>query len=432
MSWQLPTLPELLVATAIIGVGISYSNLYLYHVVLIGIFFYFILYIKQNNYRLTLPAGRQYPLFLIGMLVWYFLSLFWSINKLYTLQYLFYLICGISLSLVVVWYGTNEERLRRIFSIAAAIFLLEMVFSLLESLTSFRLPISPYSSVVQFFGRTSTIETSLNNSSLLPLIKSPTGFQWNPNDLAITLALGLPFFLFSRKTVIKIFGVVAIIFLVMATASRAVFVALGLMFIVYFLFYRKQVSTILLVVVLALGFFKSVDVLKNSENPRISEVAHAVDAIQSLLTDDVVIGESISIRRELIENGIQALKTTYGWGVGAGGSVAVQEAVGGVDGRITSMHNFWVEIMVDGGVVFFLVFMSWYISLVWNLLWISRSERSFLNYCASAVSLALIGFIPAAISASSVVYLLPMWVMFGLAMAVINLDYFCDQSNNTG
>ena len=67
------------------------------------------------------------------------------------------------------------------------------------------------------------------------------------------------------------------------------------------------------------------------------------------MSDNILIGESISIREELARNGINALKNSYGFGVGAGGSVAIQEKLGGVDGRITSMHNFWLEVIVDSG-----------------------------------------------------------------------------------
>jgi hypothetical protein len=33
----------------------------------------------------------------------------------------------------------------------------------------------------------------------------------------------------------------------------------------------------------------------------------------------------------------------------------------------------------------------------------------------------MIGFIPAAIAASSTIYFFPMWIMFGMGIAVINL-----------
>jgi len=118
------------------------------------------------------------------------------------------------------------------------------------------------------------------------------------------------------------------------------------------------------------------------------------------------------------------LKETYGLGVGAGGSIAVQEKIGGVDGRITSMHNFWLELIVDSGVVFSFFFFLWYISLTWNLykLGIQSNNEEF-RYLGRSFSLCMIIFVPAAISASSVIYFLPMWLMLGFAIAIIEIHF---------
>ena len=56
------------------------------------------------------------------------------------------------------------------------------------------------------------------------------------------------------------------------------------------------------------------------------------------------------------------------------GSVANQELVGPVAGRFTSMHNFWIEILVEGGVLVFAFMSTFLISLVFNLFIIARSN----------------------------------------------------------
>ena len=50
---------------------------------------------------------------------------------------------------------------------------------------------------------------------------------------------------------------------------------------------------------------------------------------------------------ELVVNGLRAFIDTNGIGLGAGGSVANQEIIGPVAGRFTSMHNFWIELLVE-------------------------------------------------------------------------------------
>ena len=151
------------------------------------------------------------------------------------------------------------------------------------------------------------------------------------------------------------------------TSSRSVFLSMGILFLIYFIFYKRQILPIALTISVCFLFFIQIENLKESENPQISEIANTFSTIQNLLSDNILIGESISIREELARNGINALKNSYGFGVGAGGSVAIQEKLGGVDGRITSMHNFWLEVIVDSGILFGIVFLIWYLSLAWNL-----------------------------------------------------------------
>ena len=113
---------------------------------------------------------------------------------------------------------------------------------------------------------------------------------------------------------------------------------------------------------------------------------------------------------------------SYGMGVGAGGSQAIQEKLGGVDGRFTSMHNFWVEILVEGGIIFFIIFAAWYGSITFNLFKIGRGLDKEISVWATIIFLSMIGFIPACIAASSTIYFFPMWIMFGLAISIININ----------
>jgi len=240
--------------------------------------------------------------------------------------------------------------------------------------------------------------------------------------LAITMIMLTPFFLFSKNNFVKWFAIISISIIIIMTSSRTVLFSMGILFLIYFILYKKQLTTLILISLLLSVFFTQIDRLKESNNPQVSDIANTFSAIQDFVNDDIILGQSVSIRRELAFNGIEALKETYGLGVGAGGSIAVQEKIGGVDGRITSMHNFWLELIVDAGIILSFFFFLWYISLTWNLykLGIQSNNEEF-RYLGRSFSLCMIIFVPAAISASSVIYFLPMWLMLGFAIAIIEI-----------
>jgi teichuronic acid biosynthesis protein TuaE len=87
------------------------------------------------------------------------------------------------------------------------------------------------------------------------------------------------------------------------------------------------------------------------------------------------------------------------------------------------MHNFWLELLVEGGVIFAVAFGVWYCSLLWRLKSISANSSSpILRYVGRSLFLGFLGFIFAAVGPSSVIYMLPMWMLVGVALAVICLD----------
>ena len=117
-------------------------------------------------------------------------------------------------------------------------------------------------------------------------------------------------------------------------ASRAVFFGLIIILCLYLVVVKKKIATLFFIWVTVLGMFWGMSQLSESENPRINEIANTVEAITLYLKGDIDVGGSLEWRRELVDNGINALITSNGLGVGAGGSVAIQEKLGGVCGSI--------------------------------------------------------------------------------------------------
>lgn len=404
--------------SSILAVSVSYKSLYFFHIMLVILLFsnlaiHITKPLKTRNIILT---NKHY--FLYFFLAWYSLSIIWSINSQYTLIYLFYLFCGVVIANSIVYYSSSLERLDVVYRLCAAVFTLEILFSVLEVFTPFRLPISPYSKYVGIFGR-----ETLSSDLLYVFRNIPTGFRWNSNNLATAMNLILPFFLLHNNKKVRNFGVLSILTIIIASSSRANFIAFFIILLFYGVLSKwpKKIMFLYLAPI-ALILFSLFQTQIISLIPAFSEVSTSFVALKVFLFSRSDSLDSIGARQQLINNGIEALKESYGIGVGGGGSVAVQELYGKVGGVYTSMHNFWVEVLVDGGVLFFVILIVWYTLIMYKLFKITLYSKDMkLKYYAKASLLSLIGFIPGAMSASSVIYFSPMWILFGFSISVINI-----------
>lgn len=294
----------------------------------------------------------------------------------------------------------------------------------MEAFTSFRLPISPYSNFLSYFGRTVGDRSDLDISVISSILQSPTGFQWNPNNLAVTMLIISPFFLLHKNKYVKYLGVFSILVLIIMAGSRGVFISFVFMLFLYMFFLNKKRFIIYssIVPLLLILFLTNLESLKASKSSKVREIASSFDVLYTYVFEDKKDrGDSIGIRQTLVKNGLEALKKSNYIGVGGGGSVAVQENAGGKIGKVASMHNFWVEMLVDSGVLFTVVFGMWYLYIIVKLYLIGIGTKiSTYKYYSQSLFLAMSAFILGAVSASSVIYIFPMWIMFGFAIATIN------------
>jgi len=413
-----------LILSSFIGVSISFSDLYLFHIFLIISSLVWLYEFKNNKYLFNYSFFlKKYVKTLILILLWYFLSLLWAPDKVLGLKYLFYLICGFVTTASIIVFSSNIKNLNIVYKLLSMIVFIEIVIAFLESFAGFRMPISSYSSLSTFFGKDPVNFSEFDGMHLYTNLSPPTGFRWNTNDLAISMAIALPFFLCSKRTIVQIFGIISISTIVIMTASRAVFLSIILIFSLYLLLIKKRLGTLSIIWITSIGLIFSLSVFSNSENPRLNELGNSLEALNLYIRGEIDVGGSIEWRRELVKDGLEAFKKTYGRGLGSGGSVANQELVGPVAGRFTSMHNFWIEILVEGGALVFALGSTFLISLVFNLFIIARSNlNGSIKYLSQSLFLSLTAFIPAAIAASSTVYFFPMWILFGLSISVINLS----------
>ena len=424
LNFSFERFSTIIICSALIGIAVSYSDLYLYHVFLS--FFIFLFFLKKYSFykkgkKVEIQLSKILSPFLICF-VWYFTTLIWSDNILYSLKYLFYLFCGMSIVILLVQYSSSIDSFNRLFKSISIIIIIELIVSLLESFSKFQMPISRYSKLSTFFGK--EMQEVHSSDILLSIISSPpTGFHWDTNELALTMMLAAPFFLCLDRTIVKSLGFISIFIIIIMTASRAVFFGLLMISLFYLFAIKKKIKSLFLIVSSIVLIVLAMLALVDSENPNLNELANTVNTAIMYLSGDIDINGSLMWRRELVDNGINALVKSKGLGLAAGGSVHMQEKLGGVDGRFTSMHNFWIELLVEGGVIFFTTFIIWLSWVIIKLYTIARfSKNKNIKYYSSSLFLAVIGFLPGAISSSSTIYYFPMWVLFGLSLTIIKIQ----------
>lgn len=410
-SFSIDSLLYAIFLTAAFGVGLSYGSFYLFHLAVVVSVFVIAAHLLIKDVKLAKLNTRLHLLVLFWA-VWYGLSVFWSVKPTYALQHTAYVILGFVIVLAVSYYSSSTKKLHHVVAGMIGVFFLEALVSLAEVYSFGHWPSSPKSNYVGYFGKSPS-----DNTWVL------SGFGRNQNYVAITMAIALPFSLLCLKASWRYLIAAAFILVIIFSWSRATVIALFLMLAILPLIQRAKDIPIILAAIplLVLVLFVGAS-LDGSTSQRLSSLQNATSEFLSPTVSDET--GSINARKRLIQRGLAAFWDSGGIGVGAGGSLALPEVYdGAAEGAKASMHNIWVELLVDGGLGLFIIFFVWYVYISVRLLNIAHyGAEKYLRKVASACFLSIIGFLVSAVSASSTIYFFPMWILFGLAISVINIQ----------
>jgi teichuronic acid biosynthesis protein TuaE len=247
----------------------------------------------------------------------------------------------------------------------------------------------------------------------------PTSVFYNQNDFASYLAISIFFlfavFKFAKNYIIKtafLFLMIISIYLIYVTDSRASLLAILFGFVVlFFLYLPRKIKKLVIILGVFGGLIASVLFLD-----RIMQIVNPANAP---LQDD----NSFSIRTNLIKNSIDFITDSIGFGVGAGNAeyhmlnLAIYPTQG-----VLNVHNWWLEILVNHGLVIFVGYIILYLTLTYNLYSIFKSTQSKINKMVSEALLgAFITFLIASISPSSVSNLNYHWILFAFAIGFIHV-----------
>lgn len=352
---------------------------------------------------------KLYLQFLVCWLLYAVLSLAWALSKTDAIRDIIFLFIAASAIFFVVYYFSNSKDLKRFYYLWLALLGCLLLLGFWEHITGQHLPVSGY------YGETRA-----------EFMFIPTGVSRNPNDYATYLALSIPFVLvlirYRRNIVTRSIGLavlVASIYLLFETFSRANYLAVILEFAFLFTFLFKlkaKFRTIILGGLLVLALVTALPGLTQRITGTISE------QVVSITSPDALNSGSIRVRIELIKNSLVFLGRTAGFGVGAGnaeywmGNSPIYDTHG-----ITNLHNWWGEILANYGILIFAGYVLSYLGLIARLYGIHRhlGDGTEKMIC-EALLVALVGFFLASISSSSIMALKPHWFLFAFALAFLN------------
>ncbi|WP_336012433.1 O-antigen ligase family protein [Acinetobacter calcoaceticus] len=401
------------IISALLGYTVSYYQVYLFHLVVLC----FCLYVVVFSYKIKIFSFEVVKPILL-FLAYSMLSLIWTVNIDTGLRNIFYLVCGFFTVFFIANYSNSFEDIIKVTKLIIYLSLLNFIIGFFETLGFFRLPMSPYSPYASFFGYAQTDMNDFYSYTVDTILKRPTGFNGNPNNFGFVFAIILPFiFLYSKY--LKFIGFFLLVWFNIYIQSRGLFLASFIFFVVLFLFdYKKNIKYLplgILLLALILPFLT----LNLTEYRFSSTLENIVSGLEMIKSGGGDTNSSTDIRSFIYSLGFSNLLKEPFLGLGIGGIQSILEAI---DFEIQSFHFYFLEILIDYGVVFYIVFLVFYIKLIVKLVKIYRISNN-LNWKriskSCAISLIIMPF--ASIAPSSIVYILTAWIILGLSLTLVKL-----------
>jgi teichuronic acid biosynthesis protein TuaE len=371
-------------------------------------------------HRRLLPRTYTTPflLFLVLWVAWTLASLLWAADKTSGIRYSIFLVMMVSLSGGTVLAVNSVKTLRWALLLLLVVFSAALAIGLTEALTDFRLPTSG-------------------------LVGRPERYQWavtsifyNQNDFATYIALWLPFLLavpfFARRVSVPLAafpGSLLSVICLLYTGSRTNLLALSLVVpsLLLILALRRGTRSRWWQWVLGIAFTCSVvsvaylgmrGALPALRLPDIGVQHWRFDTLGTEMGAGIGSG---STRIRLVRGGLAAALESHLLGVGPGNAEYHLRQMPGLE-TVYNLHNWWLEVLVDGGLFVFVGYLLFYVGLICGLFRVAVTARgALMAFAATALLAALVGYTVGALAPSSAIHFTPMWIHFGLSMAVINL-----------
>jgi len=395
---------------ALFPIDIGPFMLFPYRIFLLFLWFIFGLHILiKRKIVFAQSQIKWYFLLLCFWLGYAVLSLAWAISKEAAVRDIIFLFMGFLVIFFSTYYFRAKKDLQILYNLWLAVFGILILIGFWEHLTGYHLPVSGY------FHETRT------------WIKfRPTGVFHNPNDYATFLALSIPFGIgiirYGNKKYLRIFGLCNILgafYLIVASGSRANMIAVlfELIFIFMFLLNIKRKLKLVITVGFCIVFL-----FMFLPGPLQEFFSQTTEELNSVVSQTEQMTDSVGVRMNLVRNGLLFLYSTAGFGVGAGNSEYYMAHFAQYNtAGILNPHNWWLETLIDYGILVFVGYIIFYIGIIQNLWKVYRKKQTVKEkMICEALLVSLVGFFFASISSSSIMAFKPQWLLFAFALSYLN------------
>ncbi|MGI6685256.1 MAG: O-antigen ligase family protein [Bacillota bacterium] len=389
----------------------GYENIYAFRILLIIQIIGVLLYVfYRRDKLLDLVFVKEYLAFYGLWLCWAGLTFLWADSRADWMRHVIFLFTALSLIGFSLIHFQREKDIRLLIFIFGSIIFIFLGVCLFEH--HFRYNVGVGGSAI-FFER-----------------GVPNGFMANPNDLATFLTLYLPFLYclvrYGNNLWIRIVGLVGIpltFHVILLTRSRANLFSLGIMILaaIYFLKPWKNITKIKFKWIIPIGVFLALCIFMVSYS---QEVWYFWAKERQLLANQFTSLEdssSVTIRLTLLKQGALLLKEHYFLGVGAGNVEYHMAQFKDMTQGIVNMHNWWGEVLINYGVVLWGLYLFFFVKMIRDLFGVYQQGTPVLKMVSEALLISFSGYVLSVASSSTMAATSFMWILFALALVVINI-----------
>lgn len=366
-------LSSLYLISVFVGQGVSYGKVYLFHIATILLIGF--LAFQFKTLALIIKGNKNFYLVIASFYILVSLSYFLNRDEIKTFSPLIQYYVSFSVLALTPFAISSVGRDR---AIKIGIYLISAHFalSLLESFNLFRWPISPYSPYYKLFLKDA--KQDFNYSNIKNAIISPaTSFFWNPNLAAYTTLLTLPLLgkLESKKLVLVLYSVMAWLIFTSDSSSLIVIFLISILLMI-------SIKNLSRLTVLAF-FFGILLIFLPVLNPLVSRINLSFQLVQSYIWsmvylfkvtwgatpfNDLLVHERIRERIVLMHHGFNYLKENLLFGKGVGFLADKSFLYENRILKLDALHNFYLEMLIEFGLVGFFLFIIYSILFSYRLL----------------------------------------------------------------